>query len=206
MLKIQSVVAYFNRTSVADSIASNPGACVSDPFNILSAYYADKNVTVAAQSAFVNGSNLYIDTSNLDSTLGGNPWSGTAKTLTMLYTYGTETRVFVATQNSGTFSITPGGIDAAPGSVLVPSIAAPAKASIDIISVVWGKSQISTSSVWDALYKDSMKKYSFQLTDEFFGIDTWWGTEKTAVIWYTAADGTFKAVVGRESAWVKFAS
>ncbi|THY27038.1 concanavalin A-like lectin/glucanase [Aureobasidium pullulans] len=205
VLKIQSVTAYFNRTSVTSSIAANPGACVSNPFSILSAYYADKNVTTSAQSAFINGSNLYIDTSSLDTQLGGNPWSGTSKSLTFLYTYGTETRVFVAAQNSGTYLITPGGIDTAPGSVLVPSITAPAKATIDIISVVWGKSQISTASVWNALYNDSIKKYSFQLLDEFFGIDTWWGTQKTAVIWYTAADGTFKAVVGRENAWVKFA-
>ncbi|KAF4550538.1 Hypothetical protein D9617_17g048070 [Elsinoe fawcettii] len=180
-------------------------------FKILSAFLADLNITALARSAFLSnsGTTLSIDTTFPGSAgLGStDPWAGTAKTVTVLYTYGSnETRVFTSMINAGVFNQTNAYFTAAtaPGSTLIPSTAAPAGATVKLQAVTYGPAQITTASVISAIYSAQIAKTSIPLENSFFGIDTLQGVVKSSVIFYTDAAGTQQALVGREHVYLTF--
>jgi hypothetical protein len=196
-----SVSAPTTRLSSASPSTPVPTA-PSTPITILSAFLADKDVTLAARSAFLRNGSLIVDTSALTSTLGvSDPWVATAKTLSILYSYNGLTYVATHLEKTGTYTISPSSV---PASSQTPSIAKSSGASINIIGIVWGTQQIKTPSVFTKLYSQQATGWGFQISTNLFGVDGLWGQAKVGIIWYKDAGGVIRSLVGRENSWVKF--
>ncbi|KAG9605604.1 glycoside hydrolase family 128 protein, partial [Aureobasidium melanogenum] len=198
---LPTVSATSTRTSSSISRTSSAGAS-SSPIKILSAYFADTNVTAAALKVFSQQGNLVINTDTLLSSLAiDDPWPGTIKTLSILYTQGGTRYIFTSKEQSGTFNVAPSTI---PSDAAVPMIGATHGASIDLVAVVWGALQINTTSVFDRLYNQQATRWGFQISDDLFGVDGLPGVAKVGILWFLDESGTLRSVVGREGNWVQF--
>ncbi|KAH0345830.1 glycoside hydrolase family 128 protein, partial [Aureobasidium melanogenum] len=174
----------------------------SSPIKILSAYFADTDVTAAAIKVFSQQGTLVINTYTLLSSLAINdPWPGTIKTLSILYAQGGNRYIFTSKEQSGTFNITPSTI---PSDAVVPVIGPTHGASIDLVAVVWGALQINTTSVFDRLYDQQATGWGFQISDDLFGVDSLPGVSKVGIVWFLDASGVLQSIVGREDNWVRF--
>ena len=127
-----------------------------------------------------------MDTSNLISTFGiADPHSGWAKALSVLYTNGTATRVFVATDASGKYTLAPAGTNSAPN--CVDTFVTPNLASTQVISTVWGRAQNTIQSVYNTFNGLVTSKSTFTVQNSLFAYDdNWYGVEKSGVVWYTS--------------------
>ncbi|KAJ9622425.1 hypothetical protein H2203_006645 [Taxawa tesnikishii (nom. ined.)] len=197
-------------SSSTPSSSSSTGATI----NILSAYYADSNVTALARAAFLQSGTLVIDTSNLDS-LFGNPWSGVTKTLSILYSITTTTTTssssssssgpitttytFVAAQNTGVYTI---NTASQPASSPVPGYSSQS-GSFTIIDVTWGASEIDDESIWDEMYAEAQDGDRISFSNGFFGEDSLPGQPNVGIIWFQQG-GVLRALVGREGSSAKF--
>ncbi|KAH0193041.1 glycoside hydrolase family 128 protein, partial [Aureobasidium melanogenum] len=189
------------RISSSTSSTSSAGAS-SSPIKILSAYFADTNVTAAAIRVLPQQENLVINTDTLLSSLAINdPWPGTLKTLSILYAQGENRYVFTSKEQSGTFNIRPSTI---PSNSAVPVIGVTDGASIDIVAVVWGALQIRTTGVFERLYDQQATGWGFQISDDLFGVDGLPGVSKVGIVWFLDASRTLRSIVGREDNWVQF--
>lgn len=198
---LSSAPSTTNRSSSTSRIAPTPTPA-STAIQILSAFLADRDVTLSARSAFLRNDSLIVDTSTLTSTLGvSDPWVGTAKTLSILYSYKGSTYITSSLEKTGTYTISPSSI---PTSSQTPSLARPSGASINIIGVVWGTRQVQTPSVFTKLYSQQATGWGFQISTDLFGVDGLWGQAKVGITWYKDASGAIKSLVGRENSWVKF--
>lgn len=187
-----------SKSSSTTTAAATPSAGIQ----ILSAYFADANVTTAARTAFLQKGNLVVNTYALTSALGiSDPWWGTVKTLSILYSYNNAVYVFTAAEQTGTYTITPSSI---PSSAKVPGFARTHGATVDIVACVWGNTQVKTQSVFDRLDYQQSTGWGFQVNTGLFGVDGFWGHAKVGIIWYRDAKGTLKSLVARENGWVKF--
>lgn len=197
--------ALLSSTTTVSKAASTTTAAGATGITILSAFFADKDVTTAASTAFIQNGNLVINTYTLTSALGiSDPWWGTTKTVSILYADASNnTYIFCQAEQSGTYTIPASAI---PASAATPAIAASHGSSISIVGVVWGTMQIKTQSVWDRVYYQQATKWGFQVTTALFGIDGFWGHSKVGIVWYRdgTAAGKVKALVAREGGWVKF--
>lgn len=185
------------------------------PFTILSAYYADRDITALARAKFYQGSKLVVNTNNMHANYGtGDPWPGNAKHITVLYTYGTETRTFVAADNTGIFEMVPGPVELSRNSQIVTAyprlpnaffgIFSSSQNWAQIVSVVYGRAEIRNQNVYTSLYLSTRNAgTSFPLTNEFFAQDTWVGVPKVAIIWYRDTrqgdNSPLYTIVGREN-------
>ncbi|KAG2163599.1 hypothetical protein VTO58DRAFT_102456 [Aureobasidium pullulans] len=189
------------KSSVGTS-TSSAAATASAGIQILSAFFADKDVTTAAKTAFVQSGNLVVNTYTLASALSvSDPWWGTVKTISVLYSYNGATYIFSQAEQTGTYTITPSTITA---SAKTPSIAATHGATVNIIGMVWGAQQIKTASVFDRVDYEQSTNWGFQITTALFGVDGFWGHAKVGIIWYKDAQGVLKSLVSKENGWVKF--
>ncbi|KEQ86468.1 hypothetical protein D6D02_03509 [Aureobasidium pullulans] len=189
------------KSSVGTS-TSSAAATASAGIQILSAFFADKDVTTAARTAFVQSGNLVVNTYTLASALSvSDPWWGTVKTISVLYSYNGATYIFSQAEQTGTYTITPSTIAA---SAKTPSIAATHGATVNIIGMVWGAQQIKTASVFDRVDYEQSTNWGFQITTALFGVDGFWGHAKVGIIWYKDAQGVLKSLVSKENGWVKF--
>lgn len=129
------------------------------------------------------------------------PWWGTVKTISVLYSYNGATYIFSQAEQTGTYTITPSTIAA---SAKTPSIAATHGATVNIVGMVWGAQQIKTASVFDRVDYEQSTNWGFQITTALFGVDGFWGHAKVGIIWYKDAQGVLKSLVSKENGWVKF--
>lgn len=188
--------------SSAGTSTSSAAATASAGIQILSAFFADKDVTAAAKTAFVQSGNLVVNTYTLASALSvSDPWWGTVKTISVLYSYNGATYIFSQAEQTGTYTITPSTIAA---SAKTPSIAATHGATVNIVGMVWGAQQIKTASVFDRVDYEQSTNWGFQITTALFGVDGFWGHAKVGIIWYKDAQGVLKSLVSKENGWVKF--
>ncbi|KAI4745822.1 hypothetical protein E4T50_03821 [Aureobasidium sp. EXF-12298] len=189
-------------SSTTVSKASATTAASATGITILSAFFADKDVTTAASAAFIQNGNLVVNTYTLLSALQiSDPWYGNVKTISILYADAlNNTFVFSQAEQSGTYTITPSTI---PSSAATPVVAATHGSGISIVAVVWGKQQIQTLAVWDRVFYQQATKWGFQVTTALFGVDGFWGHSKVGIVWYRV-NGELKSLVAREGAWVKF--
>ena len=188
--------------SSAGTSTSPAAATASAGIQILSAFFADKDVTTAAKTAFVQSGNLVVNTYTLASALSvSDPWWGTVKTISVLYSYNGATYIFSQAEQTGTYTITPSTIAA---SAKTPSIAATHGATVNIVGMVWGAQQIKTASVFDRVDYEQSTNWGFQITTALFGVDGFWGHAKVGIIWYKDAQGVLKSLVSKENGWVKF--
>ncbi|KAG9571273.1 glycoside hydrolase family 128 protein, partial [Aureobasidium melanogenum] len=186
------------------SLISGTSSASASPstIKILSAYFADTNVTAAAIKVFSQQGTLVINTDTLLSSLAINdPWPDTIKTLSILYAQGGNRYIFTSKEQSGTFNITPSTI---PSDAVVPVIGPTHGASIDLVAVVWGALQINTTSVFDRLYDQQATGWGFQISDDLFGVDGLPGVYKVGIVWFLDASGVLQSIVGREDNWVQF--
>lgn len=188
--------------SSAGTSTSSAAATASAGIQILGAFFADKDVTTAAKTAFVQSGNLVVNTYTLASALSvSDPWWGTVKTISVLYSYNGATYIFSQAEQTGTYTITPSTIAA---SAKTPSIAATHGATVNIVGMVWGAQQIKTASVFDRVDYEQSTNWGFQITTALFGVDGFWGHDKVGIIWYKDAQGVLKSLVSKENGWVKF--
>ncbi|THX15132.1 hypothetical protein D6D13_02566 [Aureobasidium pullulans] len=200
-IKSASPPSTTTKSSVGTS-TSSAAATASAGIQILSAFFADKDVTTAAKTAFVQSGNLVVNTYTLASALSvSDPWWGTVKTISVLYSYNGATYIFSQAEQTGTYTITPSTIAA---SAKTPSIAATHGATVNIIGMVWGAQQIKTASVFDRVDYEQSTNWGFQITTALFGVDGFWGHAKVGIIWYKDAQGVLKSLVSKENGWVKF--
>lgn len=191
-----------SKSSSSSSSTAAATATASASIQILSAYFADANVTVAARSAFLQNGNLVLNTDALTSALAiSDPWWGTVKTLSILYSYNGATYVYSVAEQTGTHIISPSSIAAA---AKVPGYATTQGATINIVACVWGDQQIKTQSVFDRIDYQQATGWGFQLSTNLFGVDGFWGHAKVGIIWYRDTKGVLKSLVARENDWVKF--
>ncbi|THV92751.1 hypothetical protein D6D27_04748 [Aureobasidium pullulans] len=200
-IKSASPPSTTTKSSVGTS-TSSAAATASAGIQILSAFFADKDVTTAAKTAFVQSGNLVVNTYTLASALSvSDPWWGTVKTISVLYSYNGATYIFSQAEQTGTYTITPSTIAA---SAKTPSIAATHGATVNIVGMVWGAQQIKTASVLDRVDYEQSTNWGFQITTALFGVDGFWGHAKVGIIWYKDAQGVLKSLVSKENGWVKF--
>lgn len=200
-----STKSVLSTTTVSKASSAATTTASATGITILSAYFADKDVTAAASTAFIQNGNLVVNTYTLLSALGiSDPWWGTTKTISILYSDASNnTYIFSQAEQSGTYTITASAI---PSSAATPVIAASHGSTISIIGMVWGTTQIKTASVWERVYYQQATKWGFQVNTALFGVDGWWGHSKVGIVWYRdgSAAGKVKALVAREGGWVKF--
>ncbi|KAH0371373.1 glycoside hydrolase family 128 protein, partial [Aureobasidium melanogenum] len=216
---ISSLTSSSSKTSAASSVqtsssstksvlssttaSSKAAASTASGISILGAYFADKDVTTAAQTAFIQNGNLVVNTYTLASALSvSDPWYGVVKTISILYSDASNNAyIFSSAEQTGTYTINPSSI---PSSAKTPSIAPVDGSTIEIVGMVWGTQQIKTSSVWDRIYYQQATGWGFQINTNLFGVDGFWGHAKVGIVWYRDAQGVLKSLVSRENAWVKF--
>ena len=125
----------------------------------------------------------------------------TPASIVALYEYGSNESVFISAPNSGIYTIQSGS-----SSKTYPVVKsqAPIGSPIQIVAVVWGLGLINNQTVNSQLYNAAMSSTNFTWSNEFFGIDTWSGTRKSGVIFYTDNTGTLQYVTGIESTQSSF--
>jgi hypothetical protein len=186
-----------SRAATATVSATAPG------ITILSAFFADKDVTTAASTAFIQNGNLVVNTYTLASALGiSDPWWGVVKTISILYSDPTNAAyIFSQPEQSGTYTVTGSAI---PASASTPAIPLSKGSGVPIIGIVWGKQQIKTPSVFERIYYQQITNWGFRIDTALFGIDGFWSHEKVGIVWYRDVAGRSRSLVAREGGWVKF--
>ncbi|KAJ5934395.1 hypothetical protein N7466_003942 [Penicillium verhagenii] len=171
--------------------------------------WGDSDQTTLAKSLFMVNGDIRIMLPELleDFT---NSWSGTSKSsdtksITMLFEYNGDIRVFVSSEYAAEiWYILPGAVSLSPYTSEVVSYTKPSSAEITIVSVVWGIGVIANETVYDALYENAAAGTSFEISNTFFGEDTWVDYVKTGVIFYRDASGNLQHLSGDESSTVSF--
>lgn len=182
-------------TSAGSNVVTGAKTGKINVLTVVSAFYADLDVTTKVKT-FKSGNNIVIDTTNLVGTFGSDPYPGQTKTLNILLTNGTATRVFNAVENSGKYTLAPSGTGSAPN--VVDTFVAPNTATTAVFSAMWGKGQNTLQSVYNNFNSLLTSKSSFYCDNSLFGYqDTFYGTEKTGVVWYTQ-NGAIAAKAVRE--------
>ncbi|KAI4824779.1 hypothetical protein E4T44_10078 [Aureobasidium sp. EXF-8845] len=197
-----STRSVLSSTTVSKAATTTASATASG-ITILSAFFADKDVTATASTTFVQNGNLVVNTYTLASALGiSDPWWGVVKTISILYSDSTNaTYILSQPELSGVYTINASAI---PASATTPAIPASKGSGVSIIAIVWGKQQIRTPSVFERLYYQQVTNWGFRVDTALFGIDGFWGHEKVGIIWYKDTTGRLRSLVAREGGWVKF--
>lgn len=193
-------------TATTTTTSTSTSTPTPSPFSLLSFLYGTSAVTSVAQQDLVNGQSMRIDTStaNLPFTYPygpGTAMGNTPASIVALYEYGSNESVFISAPNSGIYTIQSGS-----SSKTYPVVKsqAPIGSPIQIVAVVWGLGLINNQTVNSQLYNAAMSSTNFTWSNEFFGIDTWSGTRKSGVIFYTDNTGTLQYVTGIESTQSSF--
>lgn len=210
-IEFNTIAASSTMTSTAPLVSSGPATVSGSPtlptspprIEILSAFFATENVTDGARSSFLQGGDMVVDTFSLAAVAGGDPWPGNIKTLTILYRLGNETLVFVATEQSGIYTIHASTGVASGTNGVVAADLADAGAPITLVGIVWGSTIISTASVWKRLYYQASTDWGFQISNDLFETDGMFGVVKSATIWYIK-NGVLSAIGAKEYDWVLF--
>jgi hypothetical protein len=189
------------------SATSTPSVSPSVPqLKIIDANYAGQNVSDKARTTFVQqDGSLFINLTAFNLPVGSpDPWYGTRKCLSVLHSYNSSIRTFVACDSSGFLKLVPGDITLSP---LTQEITrqGPTTAGFAIVSVVWGAAEIRDAAVYQRIFDGRTNKTPLNFTNALFGKDTLPDEHKSGVIWYTQDNfTTFNGVFARESTAVQF--
>jgi hypothetical protein len=196
-------------TATSTSTATSAATATSTGLSIDYFICGDSDQTTLAKSLFMSGSDIKISLAELVADFI-NSWSGTSKSsdtksITMLFEYDGDLRVFVSSEYAGSsWTIYPGAVSLTLYTSEVVSYTKPSSAKITIVSVVWGIGVIATESVYEALYSYAAAGTSFTFSNTFFGKDTWYNYHKVGVIFYRDDSGTLQHLIGDESSTVSF--
>lgn len=176
-------------------------AQVPPSLEILSSNYGGNDVTVYSRIIFNDGADLSVPTVE-----PGFPeaWEGVKKSISLLHSYGGEKRIFVCGEYSGTHKIKRGPIQNSQdsGSVcnVVNPFPKPDGATAQILATVWGKQEVRDPNVYNYCYERRTKDEKIKWSNDTMGGDTWYGMQKSGVIYYTVDGGSsVKQTAGRES-------
>ncbi|GAB7337456.1 hypothetical protein MBLNU457_g2794t1 [Dothideomycetes sp. NU457] len=184
-------------TSSSSSTTSSAVSTSTPSITILSAFFAMKDVTNAAQKAFLKNGILTINTDSPAKVLGGNPWPGhRKKSLSILYSISgsSQTYIFTAMVNTGTYRITPDTATSTTGSAMTPSLPPAQGSSITIVGVTWGGVQVTDQGAWNKIYAIAASGSRFTMNPALFGVNPY-KQKKTGTIWYMQG-GVLKALSG----------
>jgi len=142
--------------------------------------------------------------SNTAAWAGGDPWYGVKKCLSILHSYGSSIRTFVACEGNGTFTLVPGDVGLSARTQEITR-QGPSSSDFAIVSAVWGAAEIRDTTVYQAIYDYKRNGTQIPFNNVLFGKDTYYGEQKSGVIWYTQDNfKTFKSIYGRESSTASF--
>lgn len=196
-------------------VAPGASTTTTTTFEILSAIYGVADITAYATQTWLVNNTIQIDTGALTGdpyapdAASQDPLYGSSKSIFLLYrvtTNGTsELRSWVGADSLGVVTIDPNlPVDAAPPSSMDAAAWNPpagTPASIQILEVAYGLLQIRNAGAWDTLYEDAASGSSTPAENNVFS-DTWYGTVKSAVVWFRylsdGAGGAVHAVVAEE--------
>jgi hypothetical protein len=186
---------------------SAPSVSPSIPqLKIIDANYAGLNVSDKARSSFIQtDGSLFINLTAFNLPVGPpDPWYGVRKCLSILHSYNSSIRTFVACDSSGFFKLIPGDITLSP---LTQEITrqGPTTAGFAIVSVVWGAAEIRDPAVYQRIFDGKKNNTPLNFTNALFGKDTYPDEHKSGVIWYTEDNfTTFNGVFARETTTIQF--
>ena len=199
-------------TAVWGAVRNAPSAPTG--CEITSVIYGVKDVTSYAVTNWQAGDNIEIDT---DAIVGNayppsaDPLYGTPKSIFVLYACGGETRSWVGSESTGSFTLSPGDISLQPSSsMVVPDWLAPnGETWITIVEVAYGLAQNRDTGVWDTIYNSAWNSEELPIVNDLFG-DSWYGITKSAVIWYRdnrgGPNGPLRFASGIERSYVALVS
>ncbi|KAF2157685.1 hypothetical protein K461DRAFT_273906 [Myriangium duriaei CBS 260.36] len=190
----------------AATTAVTTAAAAVNNFTIVSAYFADKNITALAQQNFLVNGQLVVNTTYPNAGLGStDPWpANSAKTISILYTYNGEYRVFNAVQNTGVYTQLASSYSAtsAPGSSLLSNFLPTNGASFEIVAVTYGGVQVTSQLVYIALYAAFWTGLPFIVSNLNLGFASSFTTSSTntLVVWYKpSGSNNITTITGRQS-------
>ncbi|KAI5272126.1 hypothetical protein E4T47_04512 [Aureobasidium subglaciale] len=187
-------------TSAGTNVVTGSKTGKINVLTIISAFYDDLDVTNTVKG-FKSGNNININTANMVSQFGSDPYSGQQKALSILFSNGTATRVFIATDNTGSYTLAPGGSNSAPN--VVDTYVAPNTASSSVFSIVYGKAQLTSQNTYNTYNGYLSAHNQFYIGNGEMGVDTWPGVRKTGIFWYTTGGSIF-AKAFREYSYYTF--
>lgn len=172
----------------------------SPSLEIRCAHYGGVEATAVAKILFNEGENLRIHSVEPGFE---EPWKGVTKTVSFIYNFSKEQRIFVCKEYSGEHDLKVGPIDKSHDGRCEVSIVEPrpkpAGSSVDILAIVWGPKEVRNPTVDAYCYKQFHDGAAIEWRNEKLGGDTWSGTPKSGAIYYTTDGGrTIRSVCGKE--------
>lgn len=199
-----SVSSQLSSSPTRSSTSSGTSTSTATSLAIIDANYAGRNITSQALAGIQQGPNIVVNMTNTDPWGTPDPWFSVKKCLSILYSYGSTIRTFVACESNGAFNLAPGSSGPV-GHVNDITRQGPSSRTFAIVSIVWGASEITDGAVYQSVYSYKINGSAIPFTNELFGKDTFPANSKSGVIWYTDDNfSTFKGIFGREGANVTF--
>lgn len=161
-------------------------------------------MTKAAKVLFNDGFDMLIDSTKMPFV---DNWKGVEKTVTMLYSYGKEKRLFICGERTGELKIKRGSIALSQNATSVQSIIIPKPkpdgALYQILAIVYGKQEVNEEKSYNYVYQQMNSRQKVQWSNDNFP-DGWCGNSKSGVVYYTTDGKDVKLLAGKEgeeTAW-----
>jgi len=176
----------------------DPSTKGEDQLEIWAATFGGDTVTNAAKVLFNDGDDLLVDSTSMPFVDG---MKGVPKTVTMLYTYGEEKRLFVCVERSGEHKLKCGAISLSQDSTSLQAIITPrpkpSGALYQILAIVYGQQEVKEDSSYNYVYQQMNSRKSVRWSNENFP-DGWVGTRKSGAVYYTTDGNDTKVLAGKE--------
>ena len=188
--------------SATGRMYDNYSLSANTALEIVSAHFADMDVTLLAQVVLLINGVLSVDTSNLDFIFGTDPWFGMAKTLNILYKQGSQYYALNLVENSGSFTITP-TTAATANRVTTMSNIDTTSSAVQILGASWGNQTITAKGLYAHLTQAANDNAEIMFGDGLFGTGAEWGSMKSGVVWYYS-NKSIKSLAGRDGGLYRF--
>ncbi|KAH4019275.1 hypothetical protein HBI81_192440 [Parastagonospora nodorum] len=202
-IKVASLAKDFQRNGLmmdANVRAEDPPATPSPSLDITSAHYGGIESTAVAKILFNEGENLRVH-----SVAPGfqEPWHGVNKTISFMYDFGKEKRIFVCREYSGDHDVKVGPMENSRDGRCEVSVVEPrpkpAGSPVDILAIIWGPNEVRRPAVDAYCYQQFHAGAAIEWTNDKMGGDTWPGMPKSGAIYYTTKGGSaVKSICGKE--------
>ncbi|KAF2820946.1 hypothetical protein CC86DRAFT_459184 [Ophiobolus disseminans] len=179
----------------------------SPSLEITCAHYGGVEATAVAKILFNEGENLRVHSVEPGFQ---EPWQGVTKSISFMYNFSKEKRIFVCKEYSGEHLLKVGSIDQSRNGrcevAVVEPRPKPAGSPVEILAIVWGYKEVRNPTVDAYCYKQFHDGAAIEWKNERMGGDTWKNTWKSGAIYYTTNGGkTVRSVCGKEGSSTKTA-
>ena len=182
--------------SATGGMYNNYSLSANTALEMVTAHFADVDVTLLARAAFLVNGILSIDTSSLDTVFGADPWFGMKKTLNVLYKQGSQYFVLNLVENSGQYTVTPTTAGSADRVTPLSNIDTTSSA-LQILGASWGNQTVTSTGLYTHLNQAANGGTKVAFGDGLFGTGATWGSSKSGVVWYYS-NYSLKSVAGRD--------